>query len=213
MEPEVGRGVRELDVHLVELPFVCPLDNPLVEHRVGKRESLQNPRSILPDAIPPRDQAVFYKLQVISDAPFDLLLLLDVVFLPFQFRQTGVPSVELGFLAGVVFQGVKGVQDWPVNRVSGILQGVADYAVYQGVYNGDIVFVPEWIYVFKGIRREDGVPRGDQGSGVGQLEECRGVVLVDDFPATPLDEYVLVLDSVRLLRPLSGYETETGISF
>ena len=80
VQPMVVAGVRLADVHLVELPFMGPLDDPLVLQRIRDGESLQNPWSGLPDAVPVRLQAVLHVEDTVGDVFLDLFLYLEIVF-------------------------------------------------------------------------------------------------------------------------------------
>ena len=62
VETEVVAGVRSLDVHLVELPFMGPLYYSLVLHGVREGESLEYPGGVLPDAVPDQGHTVPFRL-------------------------------------------------------------------------------------------------------------------------------------------------------
>ena len=89
-------GVRLLDIHLVELPLMCPLDDPFVLKGVRKCESLKNPRGGLLDAVPVRLEAVLHVEHTVRYVLLDLFLHLEIVLFPFRLGESGVPSVELG---------------------------------------------------------------------------------------------------------------------
>ena len=67
---------------------------------------------------------------------------------------------------GVVFQFVEGIEDRPVQRVSGLLQGIPDQDMGEGVEDRDVILETEGVDVLEGIGREYGVPGCDTGHSV-----------------------------------------------
>ena len=122
MEPEVEVSVGLADVHLVEFPFMGPLDDPLVLHGIRQGEGLKDPGSIFADAVPDRLCIVTDGLEAVCTLLLDPLLQFRFIFLPLCLGHPGKPGFMGGLLPFRHPQRIEGIQDRPVETVSGLLE-------------------------------------------------------------------------------------------
>ena len=138
-----------MKVDIIEVPALVPGEYPLVEHRVRDGECFKDSRSVLPDAVPDGQQAVFRIEDAVHiDLP-GLHLLLEVVFLSCRLVEGCVPFVEF---ADCRFGGVRiieGVEPWPVYGVTRILERIPDKDMCEGVLYGNVVLVSERVCIFQ----------------------------------------------------------------